>query len=468
MNLRELSERKTAQGRTRNPPNPDQQSTIPHSIFRSLNHRSGKDCRYGIIADDLTGAMDAAATFANCGFTAAVALEPRSLRSLDTQVVALSTHSRHDNSAGARRKVRQACARLHGGGWPVLYKKLDSTVQGNIVAEVEAARSAGRFRTALVCPANPGQGRTVRGGILHVRGGDTVNLQERFHIQGLVEFNSVASPISATKVTRAIEQRHSFILADATSERDLACLAGVVLRSKHRVLLAGSAGLAGELAKLLKRRASARWNPDNGPASGAGEEARRNTLIVTGSNNPVTECQLEKLIGKTHTASLALNRLTRRHAAAALASGRNVIIRAQVYRQPARVVLRQLSALAPLFRARLFDNLLLTGGDTAMLVCRCLRPLAIAVCGEIVPGLAWGKLIGGLADGLTICTKPGGFGSDQSLVRAVEFLGKVAAGVSPGGSRARTRRALGTSQPCPGGRMPPSTAGGTPAATLRA
>ena len=152
---------------------------------------------------------------------------------------------------------------------------------------------------------------------------------------------------------------------------------------------------------------------------------------MTGSNNPVTERQLEKLIRKTHTASLALNRLTRRDAAAALASGRNVIIRAQVHRQPDRVVLRQLSALAPLFRARLVGNLLLTGGDTALLVCRCLRPLAIAICGEIVPGLAWGKFIGGLADGLTVCTKPGGFGSDQSLVRAVEFLAKVAAGVPP-------------------------------------
>src|SRR6476660_4513107 len=80
--------------------------------------------RYGIIADDLTGATDVAAAFANCGFTAAVAFAPRSLRSLDAQVVALSTHSRHDNSAGARRKVRQACARLLDGGWPVIYKKL--------------------------------------------------------------------------------------------------------------------------------------------------------------------------------------------------------------------------------------------------------------------------------------------------------------------------------------------------------
>ena len=388
--------------------------------------------RYGIIADDLTGATDVAAAFANCGFAAAVAFAPRSLRSLDAQVVALSTHSRHDNSADARRKVRQACARLLDGGWPVTYKKLDSTVQGNVVAEVEAARSAGGFTTALVCPANPAQGRSVRGGVLHVRGGDTVNLPERFRVQGLTEFGSVASPISAAKVIRAIGQRHRFILADATSERDLACLAGVALGSKHRVLLAGSAGLAGEFGKLLKRRAPARRNPnDRHPPARTGEQAPRNTLIVTGSNNPVTERQLEKLIRKTRTAAFELNRLTPRDAAFALASGRNVIIRVRVHRQPDRLILRQLSALGHLFRARLVGSLLLTGGDTALLVCRCLRPRAIAISGEIIPGLAWGKFIGGRADGLTVCTKPGGFGGEQGIVRAVEFLAKVGAGRTP-------------------------------------
>jgi uncharacterized protein YgbK (DUF1537 family) len=226
-----------------------------------------------------------------------------------------------------------------------------------------------------------------------VRGGDTVNLPERFRVQGLTEFGSVASPISAAKVIRAIGQRHRFILADATSERDLACLAGVALWSKHRVLLAGSAGLAGELAKLLKRRAPARRNPNGRhPPARTGEQARRNTLIVTGSNNPVTERQLEKLIRKTRTAAFELNRLTPRDAAFALASGRNVIIRVRVHRQPDRLILRQLSALGPLFRARLVGSLLLTGGDTALLVCRCLRPRAIAIRGEIIPGLAWGKV----------------------------------------------------------------------------
>ena len=408
--------------------------------------------RYGIIADDLTGATDTAAAFASCGFSVAVALDPRRLRSLTAQVIVLSTHSRNEMPTKARRKVNRACAQLRDGGLSFVYKKLDSTGQGNIVAEVEAARDAGEFAAALVCPANPVQGRTMRGGVLRVRDGDSVNLLERFRVQGLTEFSSISSPISALKLTQATEQNRRFIVADATSERDLACLVRAVLQSKQRILLVGSAGMAGELAKLLMGSKSARSNPDGKmPPSRAGRVARCKTLVIAGSNNPVTERQLEKLIGKTHAASLTLNRHTRRDATASLASERHTIIRVPMHHQPDHAILRLLSALTPLFLAGHVDSLLLVGGDTALLVCRFLRPLAIAISGEIVPGLAWGRFIGGLADGLAVCTKPGGFGSDQSLVRAVNFLARVTAAVSLGETCARPPCGFGTSRNHPGG-----------------
>jgi len=404
--------------------------------------------RYGIIADDLTGATDAAARFANYGFEVAVALEPGHLRSLSANVMVLSTHSRHDVPATARRKVRRVCAQLRGVGLTLLYKKIDSTAQGNIVAEVETARDSGGFAAALVCPANPSQGRIVRGGVLCVRAGGNVNLRDRFLMQGLAGFGSVESPISVAKVTHSLQQGRRFIIADATNERDLAFLVLAVLQSNFRVLLAGSAGMAGALAKLLSRCMSPRVQRNSKlPLTRTRTEACGNTLAFTGSNNPVTERQLKQLIAKRHAASLALDGCTRKHAAVALANRRNVIIRVPVHRRPNRIVIRQLKALAPLFRARLVGSLLLTGGDTALLVCRFLRPLAIAVSGEIVPGLAWGRVIGGAAHGLTICTKPGGFGDDQGLVRAVAFLAKVPVEVPARRTRALTPGTLGSSEP---------------------
>jgi len=400
--------------------------------------------RHAIIADDLTGAVDAAAAFAHRGFRAVVVLDPRCLRSprgmgfppllkWDTggkpgppQIVALCTHSRHDTPDAARRKVRRACGQLRQGGYSLLFKKLDSTVQGNVVAEVEAARAGGGFAAALVCPAHPVQGRRVRGAVLHVRGAGTVHLGERFRAQGLRASGAIEAPMSVAKISRAFARGNRFLLAHATTERELGLLVRAVRQSKHRVLLAGSAGMAGILAKQM-----ARGRPVAGEfqvSSLKFHPSAQATLIIAGSNNPVTKRQLEKLVAQTRAAVFVLDRFTGKDAAAALASGRNVVILVPVHRQPDRMILRQLGTLAPLFRSRLIGSLVLTGGDTAALVCRGLRPLAIAIGGEIVPGIAWGRLVGGLAGGLAVCTKPGGFGGDQSLARAVRFLAPPPAG----------------------------------------
>jgi len=391
--------------------------------------------RHAIIADDLTGAVDAAAAFADRGFTTAVVLDPRRLRAGAAEVVALCTHSRHDSPDAAARKVRRACDQLRRGGYTLLYKKLDSTAQGNIVAEVEAARDAGGFAKALVCPAHPAQGRRVHGAVLHLRGAGTVHLGERFRAQGLLASGVIAAPHSVAKIARAFEREHRFLLAHATSERDLERLVLAALQSKHRVLLAGSAAMAGVLAKQMASRnpVAKKFQVSNfsflprRSAAKTGHPSAKGALVIAGSNNPVTKRQLEKLVGRTQAAVFVLDRFTGIDATAALASGRNVVILAPVHRQPDRMILRQLSALSPLFRARLVGSLVLTGGDTAALVCRCLRPRAFTIGGEIVPGLAWGRLVGGLAGGVAVCTKPGGFGADQSLVRAARFLSRVPA-----------------------------------------
>ena len=164
--------------------------------------------RFGIIADDLTGATDAAAAFARQGFSAAVALHGCSLKSVDTLVLALSTDSRHDTPTAARRKVVRACTRLRHARRQLLFKKIDSTVQGNIVAEAEAFRDSGAFESVLFCPANPAQSRTVRGGILRVRGGRTVPLVDLCRAQGLDGPVLLGNPVTRARLDQKIGRAH--------------------------------------------------------------------------------------------------------------------------------------------------------------------------------------------------------------------------------------------------------------------
>jgi uncharacterized protein YgbK (DUF1537 family) len=107
-----------------------------------------------------------------------------------------------------------------------------------------------------------------------------------------------------------------------------------------------------------------------------------------------------------------------------------LIVPLAVHRESSRVIVGRLAPLKCIFQRGLVGAWLATGGDTASLVCRWLGVDALAVLGEIVPGLAWGRVIGGVADGLIFATKPGGFGREGDLVKAVRFLSR---GDGPGG-----------------------------------
>jgi uncharacterized protein YgbK (DUF1537 family) len=69
-----------------------------------------------------------------------------------------------------------------------------------------------------------------------------------------------------------------------------------------------------------------------------------------------------------------------------------------------------------------FSAALLSGGDTASVVCRALHARAIEVADQIVPGLPWGMLKGGTFDGLPLATKSGAFGRKDALVQVADFF----------------------------------------------
>ena len=145
-----------------------------------------------LVADDLTGALDAAAPFAGRGFGVTVHRSPNTLpapgvgadgsrspegsRSHTARtecpgtVLAVSTSSRHLAPAAARAAVAAAGRRLRGWSPRLVFKKIDSTLRGPIPDEVEAAMEAFGRRAALVCPAFPFAGRIVRDGEVVVHG----------------------------------------------------------------------------------------------------------------------------------------------------------------------------------------------------------------------------------------------------------------------------------------------------------
>src|SRR5262245_37679791 len=120
-----------------------------------------------LIADDLTGACDAGAQFAGRG-PVPVFVAPSSPGS-EWNIAVVDTESRSLSPDDASNRIRAAVMQLAGRlAGRLLFKKIDSTLRGPVTAELEALLDASGRRAALICPAFPGQHRTVVDSVLFV------------------------------------------------------------------------------------------------------------------------------------------------------------------------------------------------------------------------------------------------------------------------------------------------------------
>ena len=127
----------------------------------------------GIIADDLTGANDTALQFKLNGADTNILLnkdiEPK--LSASEQAWAISTESRNISQEEAFEKVKTATEMFVEKINPdFFYKKIDSTVRGNIAVEVLSMLEVLGWDGAVIMPAFPQEGRTTVGGYHLLKG----------------------------------------------------------------------------------------------------------------------------------------------------------------------------------------------------------------------------------------------------------------------------------------------------------
>ena len=314
-----------------------------------------------LVADDLTGACDAAVAFAAHGYRATVLLELDRFEAHDG-VMAVSTDSRNAPGcdfaciAGAFRGTQPA----------IVFKKIDSTLRGNIGPEVVAAMQAFGCEAAAIAPAFPALGRIVESGRLRAMGledFEPIDVAEYFRPHGLAPY----------------------LAGDVLSDRDLDSFVASRLAAGGRILWVGSGGLAAALARAVARPrgATPRARPPSRP--------RGAVLFAVGSGHPVTLEQLRRLLAARPGSA--------------------------VLRVPCESLKETLAAAGSRIAA-----LFLSGGDTAAAVCGLLGARAIELEDEIDPGVPRGRLVGGLYDGVPVVTKSGAFGPPDALIRIAEYF----------------------------------------------
>lgn len=330
--------------------------------------------RLAIIADDLTGAMDAAAPFAERGLAVELVLSgQRPLPASD--VVAFDTNSRHLPPAEAAAVVARCVTALPPA--TPLFKKIDSTLRGAVVEEIRAAAS-GRG-SIIIAPAVPSQGRTVRGGQVFVGG---VPLGEAESAGDARRPSFTGSLVAALAPLRPV-------MPDCADDGDLVEIARA---APADALLVGAAGLAEAVAQIRFGGARpAALPPPAGPP-----------LFVAGSRTTVVARQL------AHLREARPNAL--------------ILTPPALAELDADAVARRLAQRAAArFQATGAQALVLLGGDTARAVLDALGVATLSVRGHVIPSIPWGEAE---VDGrpVIVVTKAGGFGAPDALSRIAERL----------------------------------------------
>ena len=269
-----------------------------------------------VIADDLTGANDTALQFHLKGANTQILLdeniEPVNLK--NTQTWALSTESRNISPEDAYEKAQDAARFfLEKINPDFFYKKIDSTIRGNIAVETLAILETLGWDAAIIIPAFPAESRVTVGGYHLLKGVPVERTEmardphspifeshlptllrsqlsdEDKELVGAIELSTImegAGPI-LRDLNNLVKSGKKLILMDAVSTVDIEQIVLAMDKSEYKILPAGTAAAAKALADL--------WYSDFKTEHITKTIPELPKLVVSGSATQITANQIEKL-----------------------------------------------------------------------------------------------------------------------------------------------------------------------------
>jgi uncharacterized protein YgbK (DUF1537 family) len=412
--------------------------------------------RIFILADDLSGAADCGVACAGAGLETLVALRQTGEEPA-AEVLSLDADTRRmgpeEAAQEVERLIRAHCARPD----LLLFKKIDSTLRGNVGAELAAALNAlnsvrnQRARTlAIMAPAFPAIGRTTIDGS-QLAHGQPLHELDIWRVQGLtgrahipdmlrayglrcevLGLDAVRAPLSdLVEKMNAAACESDVLVCDAETDSDLLAVATASMQMTAKPLWVGSAGLAYQLpraAGIAKKVKGGRITlpPVEGPVLFAIGSLSRNSLeqvrvLASFSGTVAIKVPPAVLLGGEQHAdwramALELERTIR--------DGRDVVLspeaepRIELDKRPliAAGLARLVASVAGNVGA-----LVASGGETARAVFESIGVARLRLLGELEKGIPisitenWNRP-------LPVITKAGDFGVSDALLKCSRFL----------------------------------------------
>lgn len=351
-----------------------------------------------LLADDLTGALDAAAAFASPSEPVAVCWRGEGP---GAGAIALDSRSREASPEAASAAVAAVAPALFAAGTGLAFKKIDSLLRGQEAAELATLLDLLRPYRCIIAPAFPAQRRVTRGGRQHVLEPAGVRLLPADLAADLAGAgHDVAKAAPGDAVPKGVS------LWDAETDADLDMIVAAT-SGPGEVLWIGSAGLAAALARAM------------GFQSAEAVVALPKPIIgFVGSEHEMMHAQLAAL-GTRHLRLSARTggeaaEIDRRladdgilFASVELPAGLSRGKAAQAIEARFGALLAELDRPATLFAA---------GGETLRGLCEALGAERLDAVGEVAPGVPRSILRGGRWDGVTVVSKSGAFGGPGLLI----------------------------------------------------
>ncbi|WP_054706144.1 four-carbon acid sugar kinase family protein [Bacillus sp. JCM 19041] len=422
--------------------------------------------KIGVIADDLTGANASGVKLVKQGFQSTTIVHSASLPvNSFYDAVIMDTDSRYVETDLAKQRVSRAMRQLNDWGAAVFTKRIDSTVRGNIGAEIDEMLVNMHSDTiSIIMPSFPDSGRTMAGGYLLL---DGVPLQETYvskdpiapikksyvpelikeqsqHQVGYIGLSAVMEGPKAflEGLSQELSKGNKVIVVDATTNEQIEDVAEALASSGKTVLCADPGPLTACYARSVTKK----------------HNKKANILVAVGSATSLTGTQLSYLIDKTGSSPVYVNpeplasytnsweEEVNRATVAALKQAKEDRILIVTTHKPGQELVdlkakalienkssdalakRITDGLATISRKLLtsdtvtFVGCFTSGGDVTASVCALGRANGIALKDEVMPLAAYGTFDGGYFDGLPVVTKGGLIGDKKAIYECVKFI----------------------------------------------
>ena len=399
--------------------------------------------RYLIIADDFTGANDTGVQLRRRGLPTSVIFAGKKLPEGDCVVI--DTESRGVSPEEAAEAVTLACAEVNFDDYKYVIKKVDSTLRGNIAAEVAAMDAAYKPELIIFMPALPALGRTTENGVHCLKGVPLTETELAKDPKNPVREDNINKLLAAAyteNVTHVSlgEIRNGFAIEggriftfDSVTDQDMQAVIAAAKATGKRTLYIGTAAMADNIMALESTvppvmGAIATVSDVSGGQVRAAEAAGVKSVVVpfheilSGAKGQAeyVNATVESLKAGHDTMLVSSSTLSRSELDAARAEGERQGMSLPQVSDYVRFTMGEMAA-AVLGECAV-SGVFVTGGDTALGLLESLGADGSEILSEVSVGIPMMRLIGGKAAGVKMVTKAGAFGTPDAINNAFRKL----------------------------------------------